>query len=598
MKRILTLTICILICSVTCFAQKRKTIDRTKTETVRSTQKTQPKISSSTKKGNTNKPKVVSAAPKQSQKQPVKSTSKKSYFSISSQYASFDSDGGNRTFTVSSSAAWKISVNTASWGHLSRSGNTLYLRVDANNSSSSRTDYFTISSGSKSIRVDISQGKRNSLTVSTESLSFSSAGGSRTITVNSSSSWKIGTKTYDWGHLSTDGNTVTLRVDANTSTNSRTDYFTIKSGNLEKRINISQSGNTQTTSNNATIKSVYVSNDADVDGEKGLSVKVSFDVSGMKGHNGRVSCYFYDTNGNALIDRNNRYHTSGTPSNVSSGEDIKPRYDNSTYTDFEIKIPYSELHLSSTYSRTLRVDVVVWDYYSGSGKEVARKDGTTFTCVPNISYLKVDGSTTNKSKYFGESGGREYYSVNTSASTYETWGVPSWCRIESKTSSGFTLVCERNNSRSSRNDYMKVKAAGKEIRIDIEQAASSGPTASITSIEQVHNVMNGFVKGMNIKLKFDVSGMQGRTVRATAWFYYADNSTKLSNAYGNQVSVSRSDTAPYENTTFTMTLFMPYQGLNMAYGWSGSLTFDIAIYDSSGNKLARQDNNSFTFSNF
>lgn len=598
MKRILTLTICILICSVTCFAQKRKTIDRTKTETVRSTQKTQPKISSSTKKGNTNKPKVVSAAPKQSQKQPVKSTSKKSYFSISSQYASFDSDGGNRTFTVSSSAAWKISVNTASWGHLSRSGNTLYLRVDANNSSSSRTDYFTINSGSKSIRVDISQGKRNSLTVSTESLSFSSAGGSRTITVNSSSSWKIGTKTYDWGHLSTDGNTVTLRVDANTSTNSRTDYFTIKSGNLEKRINISQSGNTQTTSNNATIKSVYVSNDADVDGEKGLSVKVSFDVSGMKGHNGRVSCYFYDTNGNALIDRNNRYHTSGTPSNVSSGEDIKPRYDNSTYTDFEIKIPYSELHLSSTYSRTLRVDVVVWDYYSGSGKEVARKDGTTFTCVPNISYLKVDGSTTNKSKYFGESGGREYYSVNTSASTYETWGVPSWCRIENKTSSGFTLVCERNNSRSSRNDYMKVKAAGKEIRIDIEQAASSGPTASITSIEQVHNVMNGFVKGMNIKLKFDVSGMQGRTVRATAWFYYADNSTKLNNAYGNQVSVSRSDTAPYENTTFTMTLFMPYQGLNMAYGWSGSLTFDIAIYDSSGNKLARQDNNSFTFSNF
>lgn len=598
MKRILTLTICILICSVTCFAQKRKTIDRTKTEKVRSTQKTQPKVSSSTEKGNSNKPKVVSTAPKQSQKKTVKSTSTKSYFSISSQYASFGSDGGNRTFTVSSSAAWKISVNTANWGHLSRSGNTLYLRVDANNSSSSRTDYFTISSGSKDIRVDILQGKRNSLTVSTESLSFSSAGCSRTITVNSSSSWKIGTKTYDWGHLSTDGNTVTLRVDANTSTNSRTDYFTIKSGNLEKRINISQSGNTQTTSNNATIKSVYVSNDADVDGEKGLSVKVSFDVSGMKGHNGRVSCYFYDTNGNALIDRNNRYHTSGTPSNVSSGEDIKPRYDNSTYTDFEIKIPYSELHLSSTYSRTLRVDVVVWDYYSGSGKEVARKDGTTFTCVPNISYLKVDGSTTNKSKYFGESGGREYYSVNTSASTYETWGVPSWCRIENKTSSGFTLVCERNTSRSSRSDYMKVKAAGKEIRIDIEQEASSGPTASITSVEQIHNVINGYVKGMNLKLKFDVSGMQGRIVKATAWFYYADNSTKLNNAYGGQVSVSSSDRAPYENTTFTMNLFMPYPGLNMVPGWSGSLSFDIVIYDGSGNVLARKNNYSFTFSNF
>lgn len=598
MKRILALIICIFICSVNCFSQKRKTIDRTKSETVHSTKKTQPKVSSSSEKGNTNKPKVVATTPKQSNKQPARSTSKSHYFSISSQYVSFGSDGGNRTFTVSSSAAWKISVNTANWGHLSRSGNTLYLRVDANNSSSSRTDYFTISSGSKSIRVDISQGKGNSLTVSSESLSFPSAGGSRTITVNSSSSWKIGTKTYDWGHLSTNGNTITLRVDANTTTSSRTDYFTVKAGNLEKRINISQSGGTASSSKNATIKSVSVSNNADVDGEKGLSVNVSFNISGMKGHSGKVSCYFYDTSGNALIDTNDSYGTTGNPSCVAVSRSINPGYDNTVYTDFDVKIPYKELHLSSTYSRTLRVDVIIWDYSSGGGHELTRKSGTTFTCVPNISYLKVDGSTTDKSKYFGESGGREYYSVNTSASSYETWGVPSWCRIENKTSSGFSLVCERNNSRSSRNDYMKVKAAGKEIRIDIEQAASSGPTASITSIEQVHNIMNGFVKGMNIKLKFDVSGMQGRTVRATAWFYYADNSTKLNNAYGNQVSVSRSDIAPYENTTFTMTLFMPYQGLNMAYGWSGSLTFDIAIYDSSGNKLARQDNNSFTFSNF
>lgn len=598
MKRILALIICIFICSVNCFSQKRKTIDRTKSETIHSTKKTQPKVSSSSEKGNTNKPKVVATTPKQSNKQHARSTSKSHYFSISSQYVSFGSDGGNRTFTVSSSAAWKISVNTANWGHLSRSGNTLYLRVDANNSSSSRTDYFTISSGSKSIRVDISQGKGNSLTVSSESLSFPSAGGSRTITVNSSSSWRIGTKTYDWGHLSTNGNTITLRVDANTTTSSRTDYFTVKAGNLEKRINISQSGGTASSSKDATIKSVSVSNNADVDGEKGLSVNVSFNISGMKGHSGKVSCYFYDTSGNALIDTNDSYGTTGNPSCVAVSRSINPGYDNTVYTDFDVKIPYKELHLSSTYSRTLRVDVIIWDYSSGGGHELTRKSGTTFTCVPNISYLKVDGSTTDKSKYFGESGGREYYSVNTSASSYETWGVPSWCRIENKTSSGFSLVCERNNSRSSRNDYMKVKAAGKEIRIDIEQAASSGPTASITSIEQVHNIMNGFVKGMNIKLKFDVSGMQGRTVRATAWFYYADNSTKLNNAYGNQVSVSKSDTAPYENTTFTMTLFMPYQGLNMAYGWSGSLTFDIAIYDSSGNKLTRQDNNSFTFSNF
>ena len=241
-RKIIFVIMFMMLCSVCCYSQKRKTIDRTKTETVRSTQKTQSNVSSSSEIRNTNKPKVVTNSPKQSQKQPLKSTSKKSYFSISSQYVSFSADGGSRNFTVSSSGTWKISVNTASWGHLSRSGNTLYLRVDANNSSSSRTDYFTISSGSRSIRVDISQGKGNSLAVSSESLSFASSGGSQTINVNSSSSWKIGTSTYSWGHLKTTSNTVTVSLDANVSADSRTDYFTVVSGNKSLKINIRQEG--------------------------------------------------------------------------------------------------------------------------------------------------------------------------------------------------------------------------------------------------------------------------------------------------------------------------------------------------------------------
>lgn len=186
--------------------------------------------------------KLLQLTPPKKLKQSVRSTSKKSYFSISSQYVSFGADGGNRTFTVLSSAAWKISVNTENWGHLSRSGNTLYLRIDANNSSSSRADYFIISSGSKSIRVDISQGKGNSLTVSSEFLSFASSRGSQTITVNSSSPWKIGISTYSWGHLTTAGNSVTVSLDANVSAESRTDYFTVVSGNKSLKINIRQEG--------------------------------------------------------------------------------------------------------------------------------------------------------------------------------------------------------------------------------------------------------------------------------------------------------------------------------------------------------------------
>lgn len=142
---------------------------------------------------------------------------------------------------------------------------------------------------------------------------------------------------------------------------------------------------------------------------------------------------------------------------------------------------------------------------------------------------------------------------------------------------------------------MKVKAAGKEIRIDIKQDACSGPTAKIVSVSQEHNVTKGFNRGMNIKLKFETSGMLNKKLTATALFYYADNTTQLKNIYGGQVHVSQSDTAPYENTTFTMTLYLPYSSLNMARGFNGSLSFDISITDSYGNSLARKNNYTFTY---
>ena len=582
-RRYFILMFALLIGCTVSFAQKRETIDRT-------TQSTEKKESSNSNKSSSRAKSTGNAS---NFKKPVK----QSYFRITPQTVSFGADGGTRTFDVSSSNSWNISVNTASWGHLTRNGNTLTLKVDANNGTSSRTDYFNISSGSKTLRVDISQSKGSSFSVSSQNLNFPSSGGSQILTITSSDTWNIGTSTYDWGHLTKNGNQLIVRIDANTSTSSRTDYFTIKSGGSEKRINITQSGTSASTSSkSATIKTVSVYNDADVDGIKGLSVHVSFDISGMKGKDAKVSCYFYDSSGNALVNTNNSYGTTGSPSYVAVSKSIKPGYENTTYSDLEIKIPYDELHLSGTYSRTLRVNVIIWDYETSNHREMTRKGGTTFTCIPNVSYLKVDGTTSDKITNFSESGGREYYSVSTSASSYETWGVPSWCSIENKTSTGFTLVCNRNMSTTSRSDYMKVKAAGQEIRIDIKQEASSGPSATITSIEQEHNVYNGYAKGMRIKLKFDVSGMLNRTVKATAWFYYGDNTTKLNNGYGGQVKVSGSDTAPYEETSFTMTLFLPYAELRMIGSGSITLSFDVVITDSSGKTLARKNNNTFTYS--
>ncbi len=168
-------------------------------------------------------------------------TAQATTLSVSTSNLSFPASGGSKSITVTANSYWYISTNTNNWGHLTRNDNTLTLRVDANNLSSSRTDYFEIKSGDKTVRVNISQEKADILLVSSEQLSFPASGGVQTVTVTASGTWNIGTKTYDWGHLTTNGDTVVVRVDANENTSARGDYFTIRSGNHEKTISISQS---------------------------------------------------------------------------------------------------------------------------------------------------------------------------------------------------------------------------------------------------------------------------------------------------------------------------------------------------------------------
>lgn len=399
----------------------------------------------------------------------------------------------------------------------------------------------------------------------------------------------------DWCYI-TDKNSTGFRLNfrENSSTSARNDYMEVRTPKGHSaRISISQSGKIQSYPT-AQIKEIKVDHNQALSDGKGMIIHVIFSVQGMEGKTGNVAAYFYDESGNALVDTNNKYGTTGNTSHVAVSKDITPEWPNTNYSDLKLSIPYSELHQTGIGTQTLKFKISIWDksksphveFYNGSSY-------TTFTYTP--ASLAVDGDTSDKTKYFSEDGGREYYTVNSIVGDYETWGVPSWCSIEGKTSSGFTLVCNKNTTTSERSDYMKVKAAGKEIRIDIKQAAGTGPSAKITNVTQEHNVMVGLVKGMNIKLKFETSGMKNRNVTAIAWFYYGDNTTKLNNGYGGQVNVSKTDMAPYDETTFTMTLFMPYTSLNMAKGWSGSLSFDVVIRDSNGNDMVRNENNTFTF---
>lgn len=109
-------------------------------------------------------------------------------------------------------------------------------------------------------------------------------------------------------------------------------------------------------------------------------VKTSFKVKDMKGLDGKVVCYFYDANDNALKDTNSSYRA--TDGQVTTSKEICPSYENSTYTDFEVTIPKSELHQTGSNARTLKVMAVVWDHSSGEHKELFRSNRVPFTYTP------------------------------------------------------------------------------------------------------------------------------------------------------------------------------------------------------------------------
>lgn len=270
---------------------------------------------------------------------------------VSSDNLSFSYSGGTRTITVSTDGEWQIGMGTAGWGHTSISGNTITLRIDENTSSSSRTDYFVIKSGSKEKRINISQDGKPAtrLSVSTENVSFDKDGGRRTITVSTNGEWRIGVGTASWAHTSVSGNTITLRVDENNSGDERTDYFTVVAGDKEVRINITQAGGPSAEVNDIRVEhNVKRTGYNSVMGPWGwqqvpytynvMRIYVDFKVHNMKGKTIRVCAFFYDEDGDEMTTSNNQFR-------APDGQVTVQKTDNSTYestkwTDFVLEIPY------------------------------------------------------------------------------------------------------------------------------------------------------------------------------------------------------------------------------------------------------------------
>ena len=207
-----------------------------------------------------------------------------------------------------------------------------------------------------------------------------------------------------------------------------------------------------------------------------------------------------------------------------------------------------------------------------------------------VSYLKVDNKTA-ASTTFTANGGTETFYISTDSDSWTTWGIPTWCSVEDKTSNSFKLKCESNTSSSERSDYMKIKAGDKEVRIDVKQPGTiSGisRTANIESVTAEHNVYKDNIKGMKIHVKFDVQNCKSESCGCLAYFYYENGNilenNNISDTYktsSGHICVMTKFTPGYDNTTYNdLELFIPnYVLTDSATTGAKGFYFSVRLYN-------------------
>lgn len=529
---------------------------------------------------------------------------------------SFPKEGGMQEVTFSSRAnSENIEViSNDSWISASKTSIGKIKITAQKNEGAKRTGTITIrawttlmgvrtSSSDGTIYVEQDAGHASFLSISPSEVTFPHSGGSKTLTVNTDGFWEISTSTAWWGHLSRSGNTITLRVDSNPELE-RSDYFELKSGEKTTRVNVTQL--TNPSFRGASISEVRVTTGNTIDGEDGISVHVSFNTYNMKDKSGSVTCYFYDSSGNALVDKNERYCT--TNGKVCSSESINPKYDNSRFGDFVVSIPGRELHLDGSATREIKVNVIIWDKSGATAHELTRKDGTSFTYTPKATFL----SPSQEGISVPYTGGTRTISVTTDGPWDFGVRTDSWIEL-SRSGNTITLNIKKNNSSDSRDDYFTIKSGSLEKRISIYQSGDNTPSAVVNRVWINHNVTRtGYnivynpyfgpqqvpytYYVMQIHVNFDVKNMKGKTVRVCAFFYDEDGDKMRTsnNQYmtpDGQVTVQNTGNATYESSNWSdYILEIPNSILT-----KGDNKFQIQIQDSNGNALCNSEYQYFKY---
>jgi hypothetical protein len=177
----------------------------------------------------------------------VRQAAAEAFLTVSPTSLSFTESGGSENISITSNTNWTVSSNQT-WCTVSptsgSNNGTVTIKVDENKNTTERSAIITVKYGDKSITIPVTQtGTDVQLTVSPTSLSFTENGGSENISITSNTSWIVSSN-QSWCTVSptsgSNNGTVTIRVDENKNTTTRSAIITIKYGDKSITISVSQ----------------------------------------------------------------------------------------------------------------------------------------------------------------------------------------------------------------------------------------------------------------------------------------------------------------------------------------------------------------------
>ncbi len=304
------------------------------------------------------------------------------------------------------------------------------------------------------------------LTVSKSSLSFSSSGGTQTITVNCSMDWTLVDQTSSICSVTKSGNVITVTCASNSTTSARNTSFLVRTvnGAKEQRVSISQTGRVSTSSTTSSSSSSRSSTASRLE-VKPTSISLS---SGS---------------GTALVDVStdaNDYSVSLLPSWAK----LKSKYStffSLSYTENTSTTPRSDWFNVTAGGKTVKVTI------TQSGKGSSRS--TTYSSSTSSSASRLTVKPTSLLLEGGE--GTALVDISTDAKDYQITDLPSWLKLKNKYDTFFSLTYLPNNSSSQRSDWFTVKAGGKSVRVNVTQRGKYSAFSGSGSSGNRRNSSNG-----------------------------------------------------------------------------------------------------------